>query len=66
MHVQISWFCEQILGFVQLLENLAFGEEMLLCAVILKCFEHSFKSLYSIAVENIEIFWNDLFKYLYS
>lgn len=37
-------------------ENLACGEKMLLCAVILKCFEQSLK-LYSAAVENIDIFW---------
>lgn len=37
-------------------ENLAFGEKMLSCAVILKCFEQSLK-LYSMTVENIDIFW---------
>lgn len=43
------WVCS-------VLENLAFGEKMLLCDVILKCFEQRLR-LYSVAVENIDIFW---------
>jgi len=30
-----------------------------------KCFNQRLKSLYSVAVENIEIFWNDLLKYIW-
>lgn len=41
------WVCS-------VLENLAFGEKLLLCAVILKCFEQILKLR---SVENIDIFW---------